>query len=256
LWSTINKTSGNDYESQIPQFQQYYDALIEGEGADAQYDALYDFRVARFDDSVSRNPYFFFAPFAGVLVSPAGFSFPVRMMSNKSEEFPEGSLSKEVLMGFYAMDYSTSGSEYNFTYQVGWERMPENFYKRAIGDEYTIAGFVLDVLDFGIKDPRLLSVAGNTGTVDSLTPVDIGSLTKGVFDAATLLQGNNLECFIFQTIQAAGPDVTANPNSAIGAPLSNTILNILSGFGCPQLQSIDQSQYDIYPGYKASGGAI
>jgi hypothetical protein len=86
--------SGNDFEVQVPQFQQYYDALIEGVDADTQYANLIDFRIARFNDSVTRNPYFFYSPFAGVLVSLAGFSFPVRMMANHSAEFPEGSLTK------------------------------------------------------------------------------------------------------------------------------------------------------------------
>ena len=60
--------------------------------------------------------------------------------------------------------------------------------------------FVLDVIDFGLKDPRLLSIGGNTGKVNTFTGVDPSALTKGIFNGATLTQGNNLECFIFQLI--------------------------------------------------------
>jgi len=208
---------------------------------------LIDFRIARFNDSVTRNPYFFYSPFAGVLVSPAGFSFPVRMMANHTAEFPEGSLSKAQLMSFF----SITGESGSFTYTPGNERIPDNWYKRAIGDEYTIPGFLADVLDFGEKYPPLLDIAGNTGKTDSLTPVDLGALTKGVFNAADLLQGNNLECFLLQVSQAALPDI-AGAESNIGnmiSPLTTTVAERLAELSCPQLNGIDQSQYDIYPGY-------
>ena len=42
-------------------------------------------------------------------------------------------------------------------------RIPDNWYKRAIGNEYTIPGFLADVVDFGEKYPPLLSTGGNTG---------------------------------------------------------------------------------------------
>ncbi|CZR55070.1 uncharacterized protein PAC_04956 [Phialocephala subalpina] len=242
---------GNNYEVQVPQFQHYYDALIEGVDADTQYANLIDYRIARFNDSITRNPYFFYSPFAGVLVSPAGFSFPVRMMANHSETFPEGSLSKEQLMSFFAI----TGKSGNFKYTVGHERIPDNWYKRAIGDEYTIPGFLADVLDFGEKYPPLLDVGGNTGKVDSFTFVDLGSLTKGVFAAGDLLHGNNLECYGLQVSQAALPDILGGAETDIGdltqvlKPLSDTVAERLLGLGCPKLDGIDKSQYNIFPGY-------
>jgi hypothetical protein len=240
--------SGDDCEVQVPQFQQYYDALVEGVDADTQYANLIDYRIARFNDSVVRNLYFFYSPFAGVLVSLAGFSFLVRMMANHSEEFPEGSLSKQQLMSFF----SITGESGNFQYNPGNERIPDNWYKRAIGDEYTIPGFLADVLDFGEKYPPLLDVAGNTGEPNSLNIVDLGSLTKCVFTAPELLQGNNLECFLLQVLQAALPDI-AGPESNIGnmiSPLTTTVAERLTELSCPQLNGIDQSQYNIFPGYK------
>lgn len=60
--------------------------------------------------------------FAGVLVSPAGFSFPIRMMANHSAEFPEDSLSRFQLMFFFSIT-SKSGK---FTYTPGHERIPDN----------------------------------------------------------------------------------------------------------------------------------
>lgn len=91
--------------------------------------------------------------------------------------------------------------------------------------------------------------------LDSFALVDIGSLTKGVFDTKTLLNGNNLECFVLQISQNALPDVLGGTESSYGnkddalKPLSDTILTRLQGLGCPKLESIDESQYNKFPGY-------
>jgi hypothetical protein len=169
------------------------------------------------------------------------------MMANHRAEFPEGSLSRSQLMTFF----SITGESGKFTYTPGHERIPDNWYKSAISDEYTIPGFITDVLDFGEKYPPLLEVTGNTGKVDSLTIVDLGSLTKGIFNAGDLLQGNNLECFLLQVSQAALPDI-AGAESDIGnmlSPLTTTVAERLAGLACPQLDGIDQNQYNIFPGY-------
>jgi hypothetical protein len=243
--------SGNNCKLQVPLFQQYYDALVENVPSSTQYDNLLDFRVSRFNDSLTTNGYFFFGPFAGILVAPAGFSFPVRMMANHSDEFPTGMLSKENLKSFFAI----TGESGNFKYNEGHERIPDNWYKLPIGDEYTILGFLADVLDFGEKYLPLLQTGGNTGKPNTFTPVDLGSVTKGVFSATTLLEGNNLECYFFQISQNALPDILGGSQSSIGnknsvlAPLSTTIVTRLQGLGCPKLEAIDQTQYNQFPGY-------
>jgi hypothetical protein len=236
---------------QVNQFQQYYDALVENVDADTQYANLIDFRIDRFNASISQNPYFFYSPFAGVLVSPAGFNFPVRMMANHSETFPSGMLSRANLMKFF----SITGTSGNFKYTPGHESIPDNWYKRAIGDEYSIPGFLADVLDFGEKYPPLLDVGGNTGKVDSFTFLDLGSVTKGVFNAADLAQGNNFECYALQISQAALPDVVGGAATSQGtmnqllSPLTTFVSKRIADLGCPQLGAIDDNQFNVYPGY-------
>ncbi|TGO28895.1 hypothetical protein BPAE_0021g00180 [Botrytis paeoniae] len=240
--------AGQSYNLEVPLFQKYYDALVEGIGADEQYQNLLDFRIDRFNNSITTNPYFFSSPFAGVLVSPAGYNFPVRMMSNKSAEFPEGSLTKKDLMSFFAI----TGKSGNFQYKVGNERIPDNWYKRAIGDEYTIAGFLADVVDYALQYPPLLDIGGNMGTPNTFAPVNLGSLTKGVFQSGSLLEGNNLECFVFQVSQAALPDIAAGAVGNLAntiKPFTDVVTQRLGGLGCPQLQGIDQNQFSKFPGY-------
>ena len=71
---------GNNYAVQVPFFQSFYDSLVEGIPASEQYTKLAGHHISRFDDSVNTNPYFFYSPFAGLLVTPAGWSFPCQMM--------------------------------------------------------------------------------------------------------------------------------------------------------------------------------
>jgi hypothetical protein len=43
-------------------------------------------------------------------------------------------------------------------------------------------------------------IGGNTGKPNTFTGVNIADLTGGVFNAETLLEGNNLMCFAFQAV--------------------------------------------------------
>ncbi|KAI4245550.1 MAG: hypothetical protein L6R42_010153, partial [Xanthoria sp. 1 TBL-2021] len=230
---------GNNDLLQIPFFQQYYDALLENTPAPQQYSNLFRFRQSRFNYSIETNPYFFFPQFAGVLVAPAGYAFPPAMMSNHSTQYPQGYLDKETFKSFFAV----TGESGNFKYQPGYERIPDNWYKRAIGTEYSIPAFLLDVLQFAHQDPRLLSVGGNTGTTNSFTGINVTALTKGVFNGATLAQGNNLQCFIFQLIQAEAPGLLTGLYEDLTKalqPLTDSIQGAIGGLGCPQLMELDR----------------
>lgn len=107
--------------------------------APEQYSSLFRFRQSRFNYSIETNPYFFFPQFAGVLVAPAGYAFPPAMMSNHSAQYPQGYLDKETFKSFFAV----TGDSGNFKYQPGHERIPDNWYKRAIGTEYSNVAYVM-----------------------------------------------------------------------------------------------------------------
>ena len=87
--------------------------------------------------------------------------------------------------------------------------------------------------------------------------MDLGALTNGVFDAATLAEGNNLECFVFQLVQAETPGLVTslyeNVTEAV-QPLAENINSNLAGLSCPQLVGVDMSQYNAYPGYTKAKG--
>jgi hypothetical protein len=112
-------------------------------------------------------------------------------MSNKTEEHPQGILNGHVLKTFYAV----TGEDGSFQYNRGHERIPDNWYTRNADDAYSILYLISDDLEMVLQHLDLESIGGNTGTVDTFTGVDVADLTGGVFNVATLLDGNNLFCF-------------------------------------------------------------
>jgi Peroxidase, family 2 len=116
---------GESYEVQMSQFKDLYE-LGQQNGDSIDLDVLTGYRYTRFQESVNQNPYFFNAPFSGVIASPAAWSFIYRFMANKSAENPEGVLNGEVFKSFNAI----TGDYPNFVYTPGHEKFPENWYKR------------------------------------------------------------------------------------------------------------------------------
>jgi hypothetical protein len=73
----------------------------------------------------------------------------------------------------------------------------------------------------------------------------VSDLTGGVFNSKTLLQGNNLGCFIYQLSAQAKPDIL------LGAldKLTGAIGSIIGSLSCPKLKAIDSKVLQKYPGY-------
>jgi hypothetical protein len=240
---------GQAYDLILSRFQNLYDR---GK-ADDNYDLplLTELRYDQFQESIDTNPYFFNSAFAGLLVQPAAYSFIYRFMSNKSAEYPEGKLDGETLKSFFAI----YGDDGNFEYKRGWERIPDKWYTRNQLDAYTIPYLSLDTTTAILKHPEFASVGGNTGTTNSFTGVNVEDLTGGVYNAATLAEGNNLWCYAMQlTIQAA-PDILSGlftDTNAAQDKLGSQLNAASDSLGCPKLNNIDKNQFGKYPGYTKS----
>jgi hypothetical protein len=85
----------------------------------------------------------------------------------------------------------------------------------------------------------------NTGTPNSFVGVDVANLTGGVYNSATLLEGNNLGCFVYQLSAQAKPDILLGPLNA----LTSAIGSVVGSLGCPQLKAIDARNLNQFPGY-------
>lgn len=240
-------SSGNDYLVQLPQFTALYE-LGQQNGDSVDLNVLTEYRNTRFQQSVANNPYFFNAPFSGVLANPAAWAFIYRFMANKSAEYPMGRLNGEVLKSFY----SVTGTYPNFTYTPGYEKIPNNWYRRNPADYYTIPYLEEDTLAMAIKYPEFLAVGGNTGKVNTFTGVNLQNLTGGVYSASNLLQGNNLICFGLEASLQEAPDILSglyqDTDAAMDA-LGTAVNKATSGLGCPKLNQINKAQFYQYPGY-------
>ena len=240
-------SSGNDYLVQLSQFTALYE-LGQQNGDSIDLDVLTNYRVTRFQQSVSNNPYFFNAPFSGIVAQPAAWTFIYRFMANKSAEYPEGLLTGDVLKSFY----SVTGDYPNFKYTPGYEAFPDNWYKRNPVDYYTIPYVAIDALSMAVEHPQFLSVGGNTGKVNTFTGVDPANLTGGVFTDSNLLQGNNLICFGLEASLQEAPDILSGLYSDISSAmdaLGTAVNQATNGLGCPQLNEINKGQFSQYPGY-------
>lgn len=246
---------GNNFHVQRELFINYYYNLTQNVPAPQQYTDLAAFHYSRFRDSVERNPYFFFSPFAGLLVTPAAYSFPPRMMANFSEEYPDGYLSRETFASFFGV---TGNSSDNFVVRQGWERIPDNWYKRPLDSEYSIPDFLVDVLEHGSYYPELLSFGGNRGKVNTYAAVDPANFTGGVYQLADLVTQGGLECFVFQSIMAASPDLLGSLFTNVEhatVTLADQIQQALGNTICKKLEKVNMNLFDEYPGYTNGYGS-
>jgi len=232
--------SGNNYITSADQFQ---DMINASPGGYVTLDSLAEYRSQRFDRQIANNPYLFNGPFPGLLVQPAAFTFIYRFMANHSEENPIGELSYETIQSWFGIQ----GENGNYTAPFGYERIPENWYRRSIGAPYDIPYFMGDVVAFAALHPKFLDIGGNLdGKVNNFAGVQIENLTNGVFNSADLLKGNNLGCFAFQLAAQVKADLVLLD---VLNQLTDVVGDIVTQLGCPQLQKIDESVLEQFPGY-------
>lgn len=133
----------------------------------------------------------------------------------------------------------------------GQERIPDNWYKRAIGDEYGLLSAILELTTIALAHPEFLSVGGNTGQVNTFAGVDFANLTGGVFSTSTLLEGNNLGCFVLQAVMLLP---IAGLLEGVLDELVEMVNPLLQAWDCPKLTQMDVSLLERFPGYSRYPG--
>jgi len=111
-----------------------------------------------------------------------------------------------------------------------------------------------------------MSIGGNTGTVNSFTGVNFKDLTGGILNAETLLEGNNLLCFVFEAVRTLAPNLLSSLFSVLEAPLqliTDTLVSAPTNLACPALtdlkiggQGFEDAIKTMFPGTRKSGGAL
>ncbi|EUC28077.1 hypothetical protein COCCADRAFT_9483 [Bipolaris zeicola 26-R-13] len=242
----LYKTGDTD-SLDLSQFEQLAAMPLGPNGYDLT--VMHPFRGSRFNNSIATNGRYFAGPFTHFAINTATYLFTFHFFRNHSAQFPDGYLDLETLKAFEGV----TGEKGSFKWASGRERIPDNYYRRAIGDEYGIASFALDAVRALQALPYMAVIGGNTGKPNTFTGVNIADLTGGVFNAETLLQGNNAMCFAFQFVQFASPDILdgllGNVVLAL-RKLTGVLDPILATLGCPQAAKFDMGLLSSFPGGK------
>jgi hypothetical protein len=153
--------------------------------------------------SIATNPYYFAPPYAGVAFTFGAHMFAYELLANHSAEHPRGYLSPEVFEQFFSYTRDDN-NQLVFTY--GHERIPDNWYKRADDDAWTLADILASTAQQCAAYPTNCQVGGNTGTVNSFSGVNLGDITGGLINSVTdLSDPEKMGCFISQNLQAEVP---------------------------------------------------
>jgi hypothetical protein len=152
---------------------------------------------------------------------------------------------KDVFKSFWAVqdDPDTPGG---LIWKRGCERIPENWYRIPL--DYGLISLNVDLLYLFARHPKLMSIGGNTGTVDTFTGVDFADLLGGVVNVPTLLEGNNLVCFVLEIVKTIAPNMLSSLFKTIGGPLDflSAVLSApLLDLACPAFVDLTAGGTDI-----------
>lgn len=214
------------------------------------------------NECIATNPYCWYGPYTGMIARNAGAAFSLRLLANHSVEAPDGILSKsragrvilkyvltwnaakEVFKSFWGVVDTDDG---RMEYKRGWERIPENWFRRPV--DYGLVQLNLDFIDWFARYPELASIGGNTGTVNSFTPIDIGNLSGGLLNAETLLEDNNLICFALQIVKTVSPNSLSNLFATLAVPLkliTDALGAAITPLTCPPFGDLEYGGQPIW----------
>lgn len=124
----------------------------------------------------------------------------------------------------------------------------------------------IDLVEWFTKYPVLASIGGNLGQVDSFAGLDLEDITGGVLNATSLLEGNNLVCFVLEIVKTFTPDSLSSLFKTLEVPLkliNDAILDPILDLSCPAFKDMTVDGTDLltgllnkYPGASKSGYAF
>ncbi|ORY68353.1 Chloroperoxidase [Pseudomassariella vexata] len=239
-------------------FMQAYNSV---EGDVITMDDLAARAAARFDESIAINPYFYYGPYTGFIARNAGYIFGGRLLSNHTVEHPRGGhLTKDVFRSFWGIVEEND----QLVYKKGHEQIPSNWYRIAV--DYGLGDTNIDLTSFLVQYPQLGAIGGNTGKVNTFAGINIEDITGGILNVATLLEGNNLICFVFEVVKTFAPNSLSTLFKTLTVPLkliNDAIADPLLDLTCPVFTDLTMGETDLlsgllqtYPGANKTGFAL
>jgi len=172
-------------------------------------------------------------------------------VANHTAEHPAGILNGNVLKSFYGI----TGQPGNFKWNKGYNRIPDNWYRRNTLDAYTIPYFFSDVLYFAETVPQILAVGCNTGTVNSYNTISPEALSGGAYTAEMVAE--NPLCFATATLAAGASSLLGLSGPGIGQ-LTSALDGVSKSLGttCPPITNLTLSAFSVCPGFSLYGGPV
>lgn len=146
-------------------------------------------------------------------------------------------------------------------YKQGQERIPDNWYRIPV--DYGLVGLNADLVAWVLQHPVLGSIGGNMGEVNTFAGLNMADITGGVLNATSLLEGNNLFCFVMEIVKTFAPNALAGLFKTLETPLellNDAILDPLLDLSCPAFEDMTAGGTDLfsyltatYPGANRTG---
>jgi hypothetical protein len=183
--------------------QELFDLANQRTGGNITPRVLAEHSSNRKKHSIATNPFYFSPPYAGIAFTFGAHMFAYHLLANHSAEEPRGFLTQDVFMDFFSYKRGDDGK---LNYKYGYERIPDNWYKRHPLDPWTLADILTSTAQQCLAYPGNCQVGGNTGTVNSFQGFDLGDITGGLINTSQDLEDPaKLGCFLAQAIQADTP---------------------------------------------------
>ncbi|PFH61402.1 hypothetical protein XA68_17454 [Ophiocordyceps unilateralis] len=200
--------------------------------------------VKAFEDSKRDNPFFWRGPVSGLFNANGVLALPPALMSNHSGGInPIGHLTKDIIKSFYGI----YGDEPNFEYREGWERIPNNWYRRPT--DYTLAQWLLEGQAVAAAHPTLFSLGGNIGRVNTFTGLDLSDIFGGAFNSVNLLRGNASICVALEVLKTITPSPFSSLYSNFVVPLKlieEAINPVFKVMNCPVFEDLSKGGTTVW----------
>ncbi|KAJ8117814.1 heme-thiolate peroxidase [Boeremia exigua] len=109
-------------------------------------------------------------------------------------------------------------------------------------------------------------IGGNTGTVNSFSGLDLHNITGGLLSSASLLEDNNLLCFVFQVLKTFTPNSLSPLLASLAFPISlvtDVLAAPLLSLACPAWEDLTEGGEPLwnliqrsFPGASQAGSSL
>lgn len=250
-------SKGNNHDLSLQLFKQLFNRQkdIADHKVNFNIKVLADHRYQRIQDSIHKNPKFFFQPFNGCFLQGVNYATIYRTFANHSVDHPLGRLDRQTLMSFYGV-YKKGDK---LKYRKGGERIPEFWYRRPFDDPYDLKKANKDLLAMAEYHPELIDEYCAGGNVKKRTyaSIDIAKLTNMTYKTSALRDGYNLTCAGLVTSAQTAPYWLSRYYDDMGKTVVPRLLGrlppLVASLGCVRLGgTLNQSVFHAFPGFNES----